>query len=677
MAPEQGQARASADSGTADSPTSDQVFGEHPLPPAGQGTKAKVLGPDGRPRRSQPVLALMLGAAGVVFGDIGTSPLYSLQTVFSVRHNAVAPTDQDVLGVISMVVWCLIVIVTVLYVGIILRADNQGEGGILSLANLIHRKLGSTSRQAAIAIVLAIVGASLFYGDSLITPAISVLSAFEGLKVASPGLEPWVVPAAVVVLSLLFLVQRWGTGAIGRAFGPIMVAWFLVIAVMGVPQILANPSIFRALSPTYAVAFALDRPLVAYIAMGAVVLAITGAEALYADMGHFGRRPIALAWLCLILPCLLINYFGQGAMILARPQTVDNPFFHMAPTWARLPLVVLAAMATVIASQAVISGAFSVSRQASRLKLLPRLAVRQTSKEHGGQIYLPLINAILFVGVLLLVVSFRSSEALASAYGLSVTGTLLLELSLFLLLAYRVWHWPLWKAIGLAVIAGGLELSLFGANIVKIASGGWLPLVIAAVVMTLMLTWRKGARIVFGRRREMEGSIEDFVASVGKGDVRRVPGVAVYPHGDPRTVPLALGSNLRFNQVVHTHVVIITITHEGVPHVRRDARVSVSDLGDEHDGIVHVTYRVGFQDSQDIPEALRLAVGRCPELELDPDDAVYFLSVFRLEPGSEDRELWGWQKALFRAMEKAGANRTQVLHLPPERTVVMGAESQV
>lgn len=639
--------------------------------------RAKVLGPDGRPRRREPVLALMLGATGVVFGDIGTSPLYSLQTVFSVHHNAVAPTEQDVLGVISMVLWCLIVIVTVTYVGIILRADNQGEGGILSLANLIQRKLGLRSAQASAALLLAMIGAALFYGDSLITPAISVLSAFEGLEVVNPALHTWVVPAAVVVLSALFLVQRWGTGAIGAAFGPIMVVWFVVLAVMGLPQVIANPSILRAVSPSYAIAFAMDRPMVAYIAMGAVVLAITGAEALYADMGHFGRRPIALAWLCLILPSLLLNYFGQGAMILANPAAIDNPFFHMAPAWARIPLIALAAMATVIASQAVISGAFSVSRQATRLKLLPRLKVRQTSKEHGGQIYLPLINGALFAGVLVLVIAFRSSESLASAYGLSVTGTLLLELSLFLLLALRVWHWAWWKVAALAVVAGGLELALFGANVVKIASGGWLPIVIALVVLLVMLTWRKGARIVFGRRREMEGPIDEFVRSVGAGCVQRVPGVAVYPHGDPATVPLALGSNLRFNHVVHESIVIITIAHMGVPHVRHDARVEVSDLGDPDDGIVHVSYRVGFNDSQDIPAALRLAAGRTPELEIDPAEAVYFLSVFRLEAGGSDRFMPGWQKRLFRALEKLSANRTQVLHLPPERTVVMGAESLV
>lgn len=635
-----------------------------------------LVGADGKARRRLPMPALVLGAIGVVFGDIGTSPLYALQTVFSVRHNAVAPTEQDVLGVVSLVLWCLMLIVSLTYVGLILRADNQGEGGILSLAALIRRKLSTGSRQAAIAAVLAIIGASLFYGDSLITPAISVLSAIEGIEVVSHTLTPYVVPAAMTVLAVLFAVQRWGTGAIGKAFGPIMVCWFVVLMVLGLPQIIANPSILRAVSPTYALDFAIDRPGVTFIAMGAVVLAVTGAEALYADMGHFGRRPIALAWFCLILPALLINYFGQGAMILTDPATSDNPFFHLAPEAARIPLVVLATAATVIASQAVISGAFSVSRQATRASLLPRLRVIQTSTQHGGQIYVPVVNLLLFIGVLTLVLAFRSSEALASAYGLSVTGTLLLELALFLLLARRVWQWPVWRVAAIAVVVGGLELVLFSANVAKIASGGWLPLVIAAVCLTVMLTWRRGSALMFGRRSAMEGPIEDFVRGVRSRGVRRVPGLAVYPHGDPGTVPLALRSNVEFNRVLHEQVVIITVKNIGVPHVRHDARVSISPLGDGKDGIVHVLCRVGFNDSQDVPAALRLAVGRTPELDVDPEEAMYMLSVFRIEPG-QDRAMPRWQKSLFRVLEKFSANRTQVLHLPPNRTIVMGAEAEL
>jgi KUP system potassium uptake protein len=472
----------------------------------------------------------------------------------------------------------------------------------------------------------------------------------------------------------LFLLQRWGTGTIGKAFGPIMVCWFLVLAVLGVPHILANPSIFRALSPTYAVDFAVDRPFIAFIALGAVVLAVTGAEALYADMGHFGRRPIMLAWFCLILPALLLNYFGQGAMILDDPTTIASPFFRMAPTWARIPLVVLATLATVIASQAVIAGAFSVTRQATRLSLLPRLRVVQTSALHGGQIFMPTVNLLLFLGVLVLVLTFRSSQSLANAYGLSVTGTLLLELSLFLLYARAVRRWHAGLVVLMALVVGGLEFALFGANAVKVATGGWLPLVIAVVAVMVMLTWRKGARIMFGRRHDMEGPVTEFVELVHRKKVTRVPGTVIFPHGDPTTTQLALRSNLEVNHVVPEHVVIITVKHLGVPHVRHDARVIVHDLGDPADGIVHILYQVGFHDSQDVPQAIAMARGRTPELEFDPRTAIYMLSVFRIEPG-DDRCMARWRKTLFRALEKFSANRTQVFHLPADRTIVMGAEA--
>lgn len=625
---------------------------------------------------SGPLLPLVLGALGVVFGDIGTSPLYSVQTVFTLHDRFIAPTEQDVLGVISMLLWCLILIVTLAYITFIMKADNQGEGGILSLAALIVRKLGRKSARASAALILAVIGAALFYGDSLITPAVSVMSAVEGLTVANPAFEKWVVPLAVVILTVLFLVQRWGTGAIGKAFGPIMVLWFTVLAALGLPWILQDPTILRALSPTYALAFAAQRPVVAFIALGAVVLAVTGVEALYADMGHFGRKPIMLSWICLVLPALAVNYLGQGALVMNHPEAIENPFYMMAPDWAQLPLVVLATCATVIASQAVISGAFSVSRQATRLSLLPRLKVVQTSKEQGGQIYMPTVNFILLAGVLVLVLVFRSSSALAAAYGLSVTGTLLLEFALFLLLAQAVWKWSWPRLIALGLVIGGLEALLFSANVLKVFSGGWLPLVIAGLAATVMLTWRRGSRIMFGRRSEMEGPIEDFVAYVREHRVPRVPGVAVYPHGDPDTAPLALHSNVEFNHVLHEHVVIVTVKNVGVPHVRHQDRIVVKDLGDPGDGIVHVLCRVGFNDSQDVPEALRLAVGRTPELEFDVDEAMYMLSVFRIEPG-QDRSMARWQKSLFRLLEKFSTNKTQVFHLPPNATTVMGAQAEL
>ena len=642
------------------------------------------------PRSRTPLAAASLGALGVVFGDIGTSPLYALQTVFSLHHHAVGPSEADVLGVISMVVWCLLIIVTFAYIGLIMRADNQGEGGILALTALVLRKLhgpgGVGPREASVALVLGVVGAALFFGDSVIIPAISVLSAFEGIEVAAAVPNAVIVPGALIVLTALFAVQHRGTGGIGRFFGPVMALWFLALAAIGLPHLLAGPSILRALSPHHAIAFMADRPFVAFIALGAVVLAITGAEALYADMGHFGRRPIAVAWLALVLPALVINYLGQGALILADPAAIANPFFTLVPEALRIPLVALSAVATVIASQAVISGAFSVARQATRLSLLPRLKVTQTSLEHGGQVYLPAINLLLFAGVVTLVLAFRRSEALAAAYGLAVTATILLVLALYLLYARRILHRPLWQVVALAAIVGGLELLLLAANIVKIPAGGWISLVIAAALTTIMLVWHRGARILFGRRRELEGPLEQFVAGP-ECAVRRVPGLVVYPHGDPATVPLALRTGVEMNRVLHEHVVIVTMKHIGVPHAHRDDRVHAREIGP---GIVQVTYLVGFHDSQDVPSALRTAVALlghpheadCPDdcrrhlpaLAVDADEAMYVLSVFRIEAGQEP-VMPRWQKRLVRLLEKGSANRTQVLYLPPSRTVVMGAET--
>ena len=624
------------------------------------------------PRRRQgPGFVLAFGALGVVFGDIGTSPLYSLQTVFSIDHNTVLPTPVDVFGVISMVFWAITIIVSVKYVALVMRADNDGEGGILALVALLREKLSDPRRLAAV-MVLGMLGAALFYGDSVITPAISVMSAMEGLVVVNPSLADLVLPISVVVLAVLFVAQRWGTEAVGKAFGPVMALWFVVLAVLGVPHIVANPQILRALSPTYALTFVVEHPFTAFIAMGAVVLTITGAEALYADMGHFGAGAIRRSWFAVVFPCLALNYFGQGAMILDDPSTIDNPFFHLAPSWATLPLVALATVATVIASQAVISGAFSVSRQAVRLGLFPRLTVRHTSREEGGQIYMPAVNWILFVGVLLLIAVFRSSSRLASAYGLAVTGTLFLTSLLFLLLAQRVWHWATWKLVAYSVVVVGLELTFFGANLTKIVSGGWLPLLIAAIVVTLMTTWRQGAQRLFARRSELEGPLDEFVTMVHESGIVRVPGLAVFPHPNKTTTPLALRSHVTFNHVLHEHVVIVQIINENVPHIRHVDRVIVDDLGYADDGIVHVCVRVGFNDSQDIPRGLALAIGQSPELNMRVDDAYYFLSLLRVNATGAPK-LKGWRSRLFVWMAHNAASRTEVFHLPPERTVVMGA----
>lgn len=616
-------------------------------------------------------MALALGALGVVFGDIGTSPLYSLQTVFSIDHHSVKPTPVDVFGVISLVIWSIAIVVSIKYVALVMRADNDGEGGILALVALLRERLADR-RKLAVVMMLGMLGAALFYGDSVITPAISVMSAIEGLVVVNPSLGQLVLPVAVAVLAVLFVIQRWGTEAVGRSFGPVMAVWFLVLAILGVPHIVRDPEILGALSPTYALAFVVGHPLTAFVAMGAVVLTITGAEALYADMGHFGPRPIRTSWYAVVFPALALNYFGQGAMILHDPATIDNPFFKLAPSWATLPLVLLATLATVIASQAVISGAYSVSRQAVRLGLFPRLSVKHTSREEGGQIYLPVVNWILFFGVLLLISVFRSSSRLANAYGVAVTGTLVLTSLLFLLLAQAVWHWAAWKLVAYVVVVGILEVTFFAANLAKIASGGWLPLLIAAAVVTLMTTWRRGADILAQRRRELEGSLDEFVEMIRDAGVPRVPGLAVFPHSNRTTTPLALRSHVSFNHVLHEHVVIVQIINENVPHVHHVDRVSVDDLGYVDDGIVHVRVRVGFNDSQDIPRGLALAIGRSPELDLSIDDARYFLSVLTVH-ATGHRGLKDWRARLFVWMAHNAASRTEVFHLPPERTIVMGA----
>jgi len=618
------------------------------------------------------LIGLALGAIGVVFGDIGTSPLYAMQTVFAIDNGAVKPTPDDVYGVISLVFWSLTLIVSVKYVVFILRADNDGEGGIMALAALIREKLGTRSRRVAVAMILGVIGASLFYGDSLITPAISVLSAVEGIEVVAPGAHEVVLPIGIAIVAGLFLVQRLGTHRIGRLFWPVMVLWFVVLAVTGLPHIIARPGILAGLSPTHIFGFVAHHPYTAFIAMGAVVLAITGAEALYADMGHFGRRPIRVSWFFFVFPALVLNYLGQGALIPDRPESISNPFYLMAPSWARIPLVLLATFATVIASQAVISGAFSVSRQAVRLGFLPQLTVRQTSTLESGQIYVPAVNWLLFAGVLVLMVTFRSSSKLATAYGLAVTGTLILTTTLFLILAGSSWHWPKWSLIVLGVVFGGVELTFFAANLTKVVHGGWLPLVIAIVIVTVMTTWQLGRRLITQRRAEAEGRLPEFVDKLRASPVQRVPGTAVFPHPSKDTAPLALRANTDFNRILHEHIVIISLRSENVPHIPLADQISVDDLGYVDDGIVHLTVRVGFQDDQDIPALLRRAVGMSPELQFDPEQAYYFLSRIAIERGSAPG-MAEWRKRLFIALSHNAASPAANFHLPENRTVVMGS----
>jgi KUP system potassium uptake protein len=615
--------------------------------------------------------ALALGALGVVFGDIGTSPLYALQTVFSIDNGVVRPVPGDVYGVLSLVFWSVALIVSVKYVVFVMRADNDGEGGIMALAALIRRLVTGRTRLVAAAVLLGVIGASLFFGDSVITPAISVLSAIEGIEVVSPGVQHLVLPIGVTVLVVLFLLQRFGTHRVGGLFGPVMLLWFVVIAVLGLPHIIEDPGVLRALSPTYAFAFIFTHASVAVVAMGAVVLAITGAEALYADMGHFGRPAITRAWFFVVFPALTLNYFGQGALILRQPSSVANPFFLLAPGWAQLPLVVLATAATVIASQAVISGAFSMARQAMQLGFLPYLTVRHTSTEESGQIYVPSVNWILLGGVLILTVVFGSSAALATAYGLAVTGTFLLTTSLFLILAGAAWHWATWRLVVVGVVFGGLELFFLAGNLTKIVHGGWLPLLIGVLVVTVMLTWQRGRRVVTTRRTDLEGPLVQFVDELRRGDVTRVPGTAVFPHPTSQTVPLALRANARFNNAIHEHVVIVSAIPENVPHVARGERLDVDSLSHSDDGIVHLSVRFGFQDDQDIPGALRDAFMLTSELEIDADTAFYFLSRISIEAGP-NRDLPAWQKRLFIGLSHNAASPATYFKLPVDRTVVVG-----
>jgi KUP system potassium uptake protein len=636
---------------------------------AAGGNKPKVAAHAG-------LTALALSALGVVFGDIGTSPLYSLQTVFSIGNGAVRPIPDDVYGVLSLVFWSVGLIVSVKYVVFVMRAGNDGEGGIMALAALIRRLVTDRPKMVALAVLLGVIGASLFFGDSMITPAISVLSAVEGIEVISPSVHSIILPIGAVILVILFLVQRFGTHRVGRAFGPIMLLWFVVIGLLGIPQIVQNPGILRSLSPTYAIGFLAGHTGIAFIAMGAIVLVITGAEALYADMGHFGRPAISRAWFCLVFPALTLNYFGQGALVLHQSSAIANPFFLLAPGWAQIPLVIIATAATVIASQAVVSGAFSMARQAMQLGFLPHLTVRFTSRQESGQIYVPAVNWILLAGVLLLTLSFGSSASLSTAYGLAVTGTLLLTTALFLVLAGAAWHWHWWRLVVVGVVFGGLELSFLIGNMAKVLHGGWLPLLLGVCVVAIMLTWQRGRRLVTDRRIAQEGSLLDFVSKLRERGVRRVPGAAVFPHPSSATVPLALRANAQFNGVVHERVVIVSAVAENVPHIPRNERLSVDSLDFSDDGIVHLSVRFGFSDQQNIPAALRDAVLLTSELDIDPNTAHYFLSRITIERGQE-KSMPAWQRNLFMGLAHNAASPAAFFSLPVDRTVVMGTRVQL
>jgi KUP system potassium uptake protein len=630
------------------------------------------------PRSSRHQLgmaALALGALGIVFGDIGTSPLYALQTVFSADHQAVKPTEGDVFGVISLVFWSITLIVSIEFVLFIMRADNDGEGGILALIAKVETAPLRRPQVKAALVALGLFGVALFYGDGIITPAISVLSAVEGVEVVAPGMESLVVPITIAILVGVFAIQRFGTHVVGRVFGPVMVVWFAVIAAAGLAQIVAHPAIVGALSPHHGVAFFADHPGIAFISLGAIVLTITGAEALYADMGHFGRKPISRAWFFVVFPALTLNYMGQGSLILGDPQAIDSPFFLLIPHWGRVPMVVLATVATVIASQAVISGAFSVTRQAIQLGFLPRLTIRHTSATEIGQVYAPAVNWTLLVAVIALVVGFGSSTKLASAYGIAVTGTITADTLLFLVVVRMLWRQPRWVvALGAAVFFT-VDLAFLGANLTKAVHGGWFPLLVGAAMFTIFSTWRLGSERIRAARAEEEGTLRSFVEELHAIEPPpvRVPGTAVYLNARRETTPLALKAGLEHTGAIHETVVIVSIETTKAPFVPESERLIVDDLGYGDDGISHVTAHFGFQDVPDVPRVLELARQSGLENEVDLEGAVYFLSQVTVVPTAAPG-MRRWRKRLFVAMFRNAASPVDYFRLPGERTITIGSQ---
>jgi KUP system potassium uptake protein len=631
-------------------------------------------------RRTTARGALAVGALGVVFGDIGTSPLYTVQTVFNPNDpHPVEASTESIFGVVSLIFWSVTIIVTVTYVLLVMRADNDGEGGIMALITLIRRRGVPGGRQVKITLAaLGVFGASLFFGDSMITPAISVLSAIEGVKIAAPSVSDLVIPITVTIIVCLFLVQRLGTGAVGRLFGPVMGIWFASIGAIGVRGIAAHPEILKALSPTYALSFLTGHFRIAFFSLAAVVLAVTGAEALYADMGHFGRKAITRVWLILVFPACILSYMGQGALVLDDRSSIRSPFFLLVPGWARLPMVFLAAAATVIASQAVITGAFSVAHQAARLGYLPRLRIAYTSEERMGQVYVPFINWALLVSVLTLVVAFQTSAALAYAYGMAVTGTITITTLLFLYIVRNHWRAPLW-----IVLAGGgvlltVDLLFFAANLTKLVHGAWLPLLIAIAAFTILTTWQRGRELVTRQRERDEGPLRAFIDNLHamKPPLHRVPSTAVFLNRGKATAPLALRANVEHNQILHEHVLILSIETMPAPHVPVAERLEIDDLGYRDDRIFHITARFGYLDKTSVPGLLPLIRKADLESPLDDDKLSYFLSTIDLHPGSTPG-MSRWRKRLFLATAQITADAAEYFQLPRERTLIIGSRIEL
>lgn len=619
--------------------------------------------------RPPSFLILTLGSIGVVYGDIGTSPLYALReaVLAAVRKDGII-TDQMIYGVLSLILWSLILVVTVKYVLILLNADNNGEGGTLSLMALAQR---GVAKSPLLIPVLGMIGAALFYGDAIITPAISVLSAVEGLKIITPAFEAFVLPLTLVIILALFLVQAQGTSRVAAFFGPITLLWFLAIALAGLPHIIGHPAVLLSFNPVYAVSFLSSHGVIGLVTLGAVFLAVTGAEALYADLGHFGKRPIQSAWLVVVLPCLALNYLGQGALLIADPAAIDNPFFRMVPEWGLVPMVVLATAATVIASQAVITGAYSLSQQAIQLGLLPRMEIRFTSKAHAGQTYLPQVNWLLLSGVLLLVIAFKSSGALATAYGIAVTGTMVVTALLAIFVMWKVWRWPLAAVLPVMLPLLAIDLIFLGANSLKILEGGWMPLTLGAVMVLLMWTWRQGSRLLAEKVKLSEVPLPDLVRQLENRPPVTVSGTAVFFTSDPDSAPTALLHSLKHYKVLHEKNVIFTVRVANIPAVPPGQRLQVTSLSDR---FCRVEATFGYMETPNVPAALSEASGK--GLAINMMDTSFFLSRKNVR-ASKYQGMPFWQDKLFIAMARNANDASSYFRLPPGRVVEVGSQITV
>ena len=617
--------------------------------------------------------ALAIGSIGVVYGDIGTSPLYALRVaiIAASGDGHAALTRATVIGVVSLILWALFIIVTLKYVVILLRADNNGEGGTLTLMALASRAVGRTSRAVGVVALLGITSAGLFYGDAVITPALSVLSAVEGIDVATPAFHQYVVPLTVAILLALFAVQSRGTAKVAALFGPIMMVWFVAIAIPGAIWVIADPGVLWALNPFYGLDFLLHHGIIGLYTLGAVFLAVTGAEALYADLGHFGRGPIQIAWLVVVLPSLALNYLGQGALVIADRKAVENPFFLLYPGWALIPMVVLATVATVIASQAVITGAYSLTSQAIQLGLLPRSEVRHTSAQQAGQIYMPRVNGLLLIGVLLLVALFRSSSALASAYGIAVTGTMVVTGMMAFIVIWRMWGWSPLAATALMGPFLLVDLTFLSANLLKVVEGGWVPLAIGGLVMLVMYTWRRGTRILFAKTRRLETPLDDLVRILEKKPPQRVPGTAVFLTSDPKSAPTALLHSLKHYKVLHEKNVILSVETTHTPRVESDKRVMIEPVGST---FTRILLRFGYMETPNIPRAL--AIARKLGWQFDIMSTSFFLSRRSLRPATHSG-MPRWQDRLFITLARSANDATDYFQIPTDRVVEVGTQVTV